>query len=266
MIKEKKLIIFITSLFLLYFIYLNYLEYKIYFINNKSYFKLENLSKKNILIFTIETRDLKIVDIHNKNITEYSKKHNYNYIFLNNYKNNLELPVYWWKIQCMLDNLNSGKYDYVLWLDSDAFFVDDKIPLESLIEMSPKSSIYIGKDFGVILIYEKSYCAGVFLVKNDKIGKEFLSDCINTYINTKFCKVDNKYTLNSAWAGDCYEQGVMNKLLKTKYKENVFNIPHSFALNNNKLSENTVISHIFGDKENTYNQITQFLKNKNLKN
>lgn len=253
-------ILFLLSL--LYFIYLIYLKYKIFFVNEKSNFKLKNLNKKNILIFTIETRDLKILDIHNKNISDYAEKHNYKYIFIKDYKNSLELPVYWWKIQCMLDYLNSNKYDYVLWLDSDAFFIDYEIPLESLLEMSPESSIYIGKDLNPLF---NIYCAGVFIVKNDKIGKEFLSDCINTYINTKSCKVDNKYTLNSEWAGDCYEQGVMNKLLKTKYKKNVFIIPNSFVLNHSKISENTVISHIFGDKDNTYNEITKFLENKNLK-
>ena len=48
----------------------------------------------------------------------------------------------------------------------------------------------------------KVYCAGVFLIKNDSIGKEFLKDCINTYIETSHCKVNNKYSLNSAWTGE----------------------------------------------------------------
>jgi hypothetical protein len=50
----------------------------------------------------------------------------------------------------------------------------------------------------------------------------------------------------------------MNKLLNTKYRKNVFNIPYSFLLNYPKISKNTVISHVFGDKENTYNEITKF--------
>ena len=162
----------------------------------------------------------------------------------------------------MLEMLNNSEYEYILWLDSDAFFTDFDVPLETLIEMSPNSSIYIGQDMSIII---KVYCAGVFLIKNDSIGKEFLKDCINTYIETSHCKVNNKYSLNSSWAGECYEQGVMNHLIKTKYTENVFKIPYSFVLNHYLLSENTVISHIYGDKENTYNEITTFLeKNKKL--
>jgi len=163
----------------------------------------------------------------------------------------------------MLDLLNNEEeYDYFLWLDTDVFFVDD-IPLESLIEKSPNSSIFIGYDhhpLNIINIF--SYNAGVFMLKNDKISKNFVSDCIQDYIENYSCIINNKHTLNSSWAGECYEQGVMNKLLKTKYKENTFKIPHSFVTNSNYLSENTVISHIFGDKDICYNKITNFFKKK----
>ena len=240
-------------------------QYKVFYINYKSEYKLNNLDKKKILIFTIENRDLKIVDIHNKNIAEYSDKHNYKYFFSNKYKNkSLELPVYWWKLQYMLDVLNNEeKYDYFLWLDSDAFFVDLEIPLESLIEKSPNSSIYIGYDqhpLNIINIF--TFCSGVFMLKNDQISKNFVSDCIQHYIENYSCIIDNKHTLKGEWAGECYEQGVINKLIKTKYKENIFKIPESFVTNSIYLSENTVISHVFGDKDNCYNKITNFLKKK----
>lgn len=228
--------------------------------NNKSEYKLDYLNKKKILIITIETRDLKILDIHNKNVLDYSNKHNYKYIFLKNYKNDLELPVYWWKIQSVLDILNNNieEYDYVLWLDSDAFFVDDEIPLESLIDKYPNYSIYIGKDC-YSLLFTNAYCSGVFIIKNNKISKDFLSDCIKMYTETSFCKVDNKYTLKGLWARDCYEQGIMNKLLNTKYKNDVFHIPNSFVFNNTFPIQNTVISHVYGgDKNDCYNKITNF--------
>ena len=97
------------------------------------------------MIFTIETRDLKILDIHNNNISAYSNKHNYKYIFFNDYKNNLELPVYWWKIQCMLEMLNNSEYEYILWLDSDAFFTDFDVPLETLKHLYWTRYVYYNK-------------------------------------------------------------------------------------------------------------------------
>ena len=256
-ISLRFIIITLVSILLVLFIIQVLLNMRIFFVNDKYSFNL-NVNKKKILICSIETRKLKIVDIHNENVNKYAQKHNYKYIFVNDYKNNLELPVYWWKIQFILDMLNTNNYEYVLWLDSDAFFTDTEIPLESLIDMSPNSSIYIGTDWTVVSGFFKTYCAGVFMVKNDEIGKDFLKDCINAYINEKDCKKDGKYNLSGAWAGKCYEQGVMNKLLNAKYKKNVFTIPYSFALNYSVISGNTVISHVFGDKENTYKQITKF--------
>ena len=246
-------------LFLIMIIYYVYVKNKIFYVNSKSYFKLTNLNNKKIIIGTIETRKLKILDIHNKNVSDYAKKYNYKYIFTDNYKNNLELPVYWKKIQFIFEILQNEDCDYVLWLDSDAFITDDTIPLESLIELSPNSSIFIGKDLTFNIF--PPYCAGVFMIKNDEFGKNFLSDCINTYINSD-CKDGNKYSLKGAWAGDCYEQGVMNKLINTKYKKYVFEIPQSFVLNTGTISNNTVISHIFGNKNDAYRKIVSFLKNK----
>lgn len=258
------LVTLVTLITLVTLVTLQY-HYKVFYVNYKSEYKLNNLDKKKILIFTIETRDLKIVDIHNKNISEYSDIHNYKYVFLNNYKNkSIELPVYWWKLQYMLDLLNNEEeYDYFLWLDSDAFFVDYTIPLESLIEKSPHSSIFIGYDHNYLnIINIFTYCAGVFMLKNDKTSKNFILDCIEDYIENYSCIINNKHTLNGVWAGECYEQGVMNKLIKTKYKENTFKISESFVTNSVYLSENTVISHIFGDKDICYNKITNFLKKK----
>jgi hypothetical protein len=252
------IIISIISIILLFIIISLIINLRIYLVNDKNFKK--TLNKKNIIIYTIETRDIKINKIHNYNVNQYSLKHGYTYYFFDKYENKLDLPIYWWKLQSMLDIFKNNNCDYVLWLDSDAFFVDNDVSLESLIELSADSSIFIGIDWSILNILYKTYCAGVFLIKNDKVGKSFLEDCINVYINNHNCKVNNKYTLNSIWAGECYEQGVMNELLKTKYKNNIFIIPYSFVLNNSKLSKNTVISHIYGDKENTYNEIMNFYK------
>lgn len=214
--------------------------------------------KKNILLFTIETRSLDLVPIHNKNLEDYARKHNYKYIFMNQYKNKLILPIYWQKLQCMLDMIKTyPQYEYIMWLDSDSIISHTEIPLEYLIELSPTSSIFIGKDHPSG--EEQPYCAGIFMIKNDKIGRKFIEDCINTYLNREKCISKNKYVLNGKWAGECYEQGIMNELLKTNYKSYLFHIPEYFLINDVNPLFGTVILHLYGDKNNAYSIFKNYL-------
>lgn len=50
---------------------------------------------KNIMLTTIETRNISILKPHNDTVNYYAKKHGYKYIFLNEYENALSLPIYW---------------------------------------------------------------------------------------------------------------------------------------------------------------------------
>jgi hypothetical protein len=215
-------------------------------------------SKKNIAIITMENRDSlkELVSIHNKSVYDYSQKHGYEYYFKSDYNSEDNLPVYWWKIQYMKDMLDADKWDYILWLDSDVVITRPEIPLEKLIEVEEesnktgiKSSILIGKDYpgGD----NDVFCAGVFMIKNDYMGKKFIYDCLDYYkgndkcLNTK----TGEFTLNGIWAGDCYEQGVMNKLLKGMYSKYMYYIPESFCVNTYKPITTSVILHMFGDKD-----------------
>lgn len=227
--------------------------------------------KKSIAIVTLETRDLTLLYYHNKNIEEYAKKYGYTYIFIKEYENKLKLPIYWQKIQLVLDILqNNTDIEYVIWMDSDTMICHQEIPLEYIIEQDMSKSIYIGLDYPS----NTRYNAGVFIIKNDQIGKQFLIDCINSYISNDKCKeIINgvvEYKLNGAWSGECYEQGTMNALLNTTYINHFHSINKAFLMNIALPVIDTFILHMHNGTSNMKETIgcyfKQIYENKNIKN
>lgn len=172
-----------------------------------------------IVIITLETRPLHgLLEIHNRTVQEYAAYHGYEYRFLENFASNM--PVFWHKIEWMLEILKEEpNVDAVLWLDSDTMISQGRIPLTALFAKKPDASIYIGFDGGPWdRLFEKATLnAGVFLVKNTEAGRAFLESCLHTVRNNPQCSRDGKIVLNSRWSGECYEQGVMNQLLRGRF-------------------------------------------------
>jgi hypothetical protein len=225
----------------------------LFFVRDKE--KFTNKPVK-LAVLTYESRNLpKLLQLHNQNMRQYCAKYNYDYIFTNKYDNQLQLPVYWKKLQLVKDLLSNRYYDYVLWMDTDAFFLDLNKKIESIINLSPTSSIFIGKDYG-----EETFCSGVFIIKNNQIGRTFIDDCITHYINSPSCKRNGKYSLEGQWAGMCYEQGVMNFKINTNYKDHTYIFSENIVYNADQEPPfSSFIIHIFGDKTNTVRIINKIL-------
>lgn len=202
------------------------------------YYNSNNLKAK-IAIITIETRDnLKdVVEVHNKSLNKYCSRYGYDYIFKNSYKS--DLPVYWYKMLIVKEYL--PEYDYVLWLDSDTIICDYSVRLEWIIQEG--KDIYIGRDYPSFT--SNVFCAGIFMIKNSEEGKNFINDCINGFINNDYCKEDGKPALKGAYAGLCYEQGMMNYLMKGKYKKNTLTLPDRIFNNSVFWRTNSFILHYY---------------------
>ena len=212
--------------------------------------------KYRIAIVTLETRNLSFTDLHNKTVQNYCDRYGYTYIFKTSYSNKVKLPIYWQKLQLVYELL--PKYDYVLWLDSDTFICHPEIPLEYILKKSGSASILIGKDQP--WTSSTVYCAGVFLIRNDKIGKKFIEDCINYYIVSP---CDGQ--LKGEYAGECYEQGVMNLLVREKYDVFTFvdteNILFLNQLNKDEtVMSNPVFLHLAGFPNKIRNEVFEKLK------
>jgi hypothetical protein len=188
-----------------------------YLLNNNL---LEKPIEKNnkIAIVTFENRNEKFVDLHNKNVNEYCKKWNYDYLFYNNCIHN----VYWCKMYFVLEALKSNKYDYVLWLDSDTIIKKMDISIDSIVNKY-SSDIFVNYDNG-----DSLFCSGVFIIKNSEIGIKYIEDCIK--FNQAKC-YNKKGKLKGLWAGLCYEQGAMNKLIIHKYYKYTTCLSNSLILN-----------------------------------
>jgi hypothetical protein len=206
---------------------------------------LANYPQLKVHIVSIETRQInKLIDLHNRNIESYANLHNYTYLFVPKIQSNL--PVYWWKIELVLATLrNNPELDYCLWVDTDAIFQHNWLPLNVLIQNDENACIIIGKDRphnenGSL------YCTGVFLVKNAKVSMQFLEDCLSVYQARSVCQ-ETLDGLNSSWAGRCYEQGVANELLMNEYAS-ICACVHENLISNSSNMTDAFIVHIWGDK------------------
>ena len=205
-------------------------------------------------VVTLETRDLTLLPYHNKNITDYCNRHGYDYFFLDKYENELELPIYWKKIQVVKEMLEKN-YDYVVWMDSDTMICNYDIRFEQIVV--PGKSIYMGEHFPIM---KDNYNAGFFIIQNNKVGHQFLSDCIFTYLNRKECQKDGEYGLHGGWSGKCFEQGVMNELIKTAYKNDFYILGYENVINTTFAITDTFVLHLFSGLDKTKNEVSDIFK------
>lgn len=198
-----------------------------YLLNNNSLERPIDKTNKLALVTFENRKNEEYIDFHNKNITEYCKKWNYDYLFYDDCIHN----VYWCKMFFVLDALKTGKYDYVVWLDSDTIIKNFDISFDTILNKY-SSDIFLTYDNG-----DSLFCAGVFIIKNSTIGIEYIENCIKHYIPQ--C-LNNSGTLKGLWAGLCYEQGIMNMLILDKYYKFTTCLPNNIVLNK-KIKENMTI-------------------------
>jgi hypothetical protein len=194
--------------------------------------------KNKILFITFDNRESDYLTLHNKNLQNYVDKYNYDYNFLTS----CEYNVYWCKIQFVLDALNTNKYDYVMWLDSDTIIRDDTIDIGNILNKYT-SDIFVASDN--IKKYDLIN-AGMFIIKNTNIGKDFLKDCIQN-VNKKCFNDDG--TLKGIWAASCYEQGQMNLLIADKYQKNTTVLTNDILLNYGLCLDGSFIIHLYASSD-----------------
>lgn len=151
--------------------------------------------------YTVDKENLPFIDLATENHKKYAKKHGYDYYFRNgnlegynnfmlpDYKSRtFQLGLYWQKIlavQKLLDEKenNKEKYDYVLWLDTDAIFTNMDKKIESFIEGNENIFFFISDDVSSLSPILNKNCvnAGVFLTKNNQEGKEFIKTIANSF-------------------------------------------------------------------------------------
>ena len=228
-----------------YLINYNDVNYIKTFLNNNLFNKLVNnnlknniINKKyNILITTFDNRiKEKYIKIHNININNYVKKWNYKYKFTQKCNYN----PYWCKIYNVLEELNTNLYDYVMWMDSDTFINNNNIDIGNIINKYTSDILIASDNHSKYNIIN----SGVFIIKNSVIGKQFLSDCID---NIQIRCHNKNGSLKGRWAASCYEQGVMNLLIKNKYYEYTTILSNNIILNYYLCNKDVFIMHLYAN-------------------
>jgi hypothetical protein len=214
----KTLLIIILLILILYILnkedfeyFLNVLLYnpviKKIDITNNSFKK-----KLKILILSTDNRNTEYIQLHKKSYEEYSKIHNYTFLFELPCEN---LPIYYCKYQRILHLMETfPDYDYFLWVDSDTIINKKYIsfPLESMIDQVGSNVDFVYTSMNLIKegflnsIFCKTFIGGFYMFKNNYSVKKLLQGCI-TYIDDS--KWKNKYKGNCMYGGECYEDAAM---------------------------------------------------------
>ena len=170
-------------------------------------------------------------------------ENNIKYVFLE--KSRFHVPPYWQKIfeleQCMKNN---PTIEYIMWLDSDAFLYKFSVlKMQDFLEKHQDSSMIITRDMPP---WSSQFNAGAFIVKNNTIGRTMINEWIATYNPNNWTYHNSKWTTESKWAGEDYEQGAFVKYILPKYRKHIAKVYYYF-LNNHLCNLNTTISvHLAG--------------------
>jgi len=206
-----------------------------------------------------------------KNINKkYCLKNNYDFIFFDkkmikdlDFEN--KYSPYWWKVALILKIMMESDYDYIMWLDSDACFNDHNFKLENLCSVDKNIIFYMCSDN---IEWHSPFNAGVWIIKNDSRGKEFMLEWLNMYNSSKWTKNKGKWSCKNLffscrWAGDEYEQGACCKLInKEKYAPYVLNLPWQAFQHMHEPSKYSYVMH-FADinKKHIKNYVKKYFKN-----
>lgn len=164
---------------------------------------------------------------------KYCEKYNLDLIFSNEKKYSNRHSA-WERLPLILDNISN--YDYLIWIDADAFFYNDANNIVDIINKNTDTNFIFSKDIG-----NKNINTGFFIVKNTPYSIDFL---------TKWAYDEELYKNNpfEIW----WDQGV----LVVMYFNNILNIQQNSIQyeygelqhfhEDDKIQDKTYIFHLAG--------------------
>jgi hypothetical protein len=139
----------------------------------------------------------------------YCENHNIEYVKLKH--GNKDIPYYWWKVFSFYEiMMKRPDIDIIVWMDSDAYVVNLKKHVQEFFINEPNISMFICSDPPG---WGSPFMAGVYMVKNNDIGKSIMFAWANTYDKTKWSFINGRWISTGEWAGETYEQGAFVKYI-----------------------------------------------------
>jgi hypothetical protein len=235
-------------------------------INETESVKTIELKKLKICIVSQFTENItNVADITIPNKEEYSKKHNYDFKY---YKGRTtKRHPGWEKILFLKKVLESNKYDYVVWVDNDAYITNPEIRFDFICNINSDVKLIIAsedthrnlKTLNPELDYTQLHNlriinTGVFILKNDKWSVNFLNNVWNTKSNTnKGFEFSHQEVVDGQFTYDFwpFEQGPIHISL-AQSNESDYKIVNSEILNKFRVShkKQNFICHFVGEGAN----------------
>ena len=199
-----------------------------------------------IVLLQIEDRKTYILHQFMNHNKEICNENEIEYIFMET--TTFNVPPYWAKI-FEIKKIFNEKPDvlYVMWLDSDAFFITrQNKSLQHLLKTNESYSMIISNDMPPW--NHVDFNAGSFIVKNDRYGNEIIDKWISLYNPENWKYADSKWTTDSVWAGNEYEQGsfVTHILNDDYYKPHILQLSYEVLNCPNCDNDNTLTVHLAG--------------------
>jgi hypothetical protein len=215
--------------------------------------------KMKILVLQIEDRNDNFLNKLMKSNRIICNNNDIEYVFLK--KSNQLVPPYWAKIYEIKRLLyEHSDVDYIIWIDSDAFFIN--FTKDRLINFLNKYNTYsfIGTN-NMPPWQDEKFNAGVFIVKNNNIGKNIINKWI-TYYHKDVWTYDEetkKWDTQAKYAGEEYEEGSFIKyILEDKNLVKDIKILPYYYLNNNNCNDyqdETLLVHLAATHKKDENNV-----------
>lgn len=240
-----------------------------------NYIKLKPLNICIISSYTDNIADVANITVSNKQ--KYCNKHGYE-CFINTGRLSLRHPG-WDKIKLIYEKMSTEFYDYFVWIDNDAYITNENIRFDFICSnYSDKNFIICSEDSAAgidrldknINFNELSNLrlinTGVFIIKNNNWGKNFLNDIWNTKSNTnQGINASHSEIRNNSFTYDFwpFEQGPLHIVLSKKSQED-YKILDNKVMNTfkNNHSKHNFICHFVGN-HNDINKINNYISQLN---
>jgi hypothetical protein len=105
----------------------------------------------------------------------YARQHGYRYIFDSTPR--FDKRTYMRKLEAILEYLDL--FDWLFWIDDDAYFTDFSVPLERFIDMAPGSDFIVCKSPWTKEIFTH-ISSGQFLLRNTPTARRFIEEALAT--------------------------------------------------------------------------------------
>ena len=164
---------------------------------------------------------------------KYCKKYNLSFICRNT-------PVYtdrhpaWERIPLILNNISN--YDYLIWIDADAFFYNHANNITTIIDNYSNYNFIFSNDIG-----NNNINSGFFIVKNTQYSIDFLTKW--GYDNDLYNNNPHPYWWDQGVLIHMYNNNILDIINNSKIID--FGILQEFGLNDN-LNNNTFVCHLAG--------------------